>query len=431
VSASMVEDDNADPIWGGSKPKLVTSIDVPLLLKPARLPDPTTIPPRRWLMGTQLLRGFVTVLVAPGGTGKSIYAMTAALALATGRKLLGLHIWERANVAVINEDPLEELERRLAAIIIRHKIDDTEVHGHYFMNSMDERQILMASKDSDGFTVVHPDEAALIEQIAANQIGLLVVDPFAESHSLEENSNPDMIKAAAAWRRVARATGCAIMLIHHVRKGAAEGSIDAARGAKALTDSARVGLLMQSMTEVEAEKLNILPEDRFTYVRVDDAKVNLSPRIDRAKWFKLDTVTLHNETKEYPSGDHVAAMVPWDPPKLWGQSTVAQIHEILDLIPGGFANGIPYSGTRKGGSDRWAGEMICRVTDVSEKQAQMMIDEWLKSGLLFQEVFKHPILRKERLGLKVDDTKRPTLGASTGTSTIPSTPLTPSTGQPA
>ncbi len=334
--------------------------------------------------------------------------MTVALSLATGADLLGMKVWERVNVAVINEDPQDELDRRLAAIMIRHRIDDEYVAGRYFLNSMDDRTVIMAARGDDGFTVVHPDEAALIAQIRANAIGLLVVDPFAESHSLEENSNPDMIKAAAAWRRVARETGCSILLVHHVRKGAGEGGIDAARGAKGLTDSARVGLIMQTMSEEEAGKLNLPTEDRFKYVRVDDGKVNLSPRIDCAKWFKLETVELHNASDVYPHGDKVAALVTWEPPKLFAQQTPDQINEALDAIAQGPEPGVLYGGTARGKSARWAGEVLRRVLNVDEKHAQAMLDAWMKSGLLFTAEFRHPHTRKSLNGVRVDNSKRPT-----------------------
>ena len=409
-----------DPVWGGSIPPPIGRPPLaavasdgtvplkPLVLTKARLRDPRTIPPRPWLLGTQLLRGFVTVLVAPGGTGKSIYAMTAGVSLATGCNLLGLHVWQQVNVAVFNEDPQDELDRRLAAIMIRHRLPAEAVQGRYFLNSMDDRGVLMASKDADGFTVIHPDEKMLVEQINLHHIGLLVVDPFAESHSLEENSNPDMVKAAGAWRRVARATNCAVLLVHHVRKGAGEGGIDAARGAKGLTDSARVGLIMSSMTEEEAGKLNIPTEDRFRYVRVDDGKVNLSPRIDKAKWFKLEQVELHNASETYPHGDKVAALVTWEPPKLFSQQTAEQINEALDAIHRGPEPGIWYAGTRRGGSTRWAGDVLRGCCDVSDKQAQLMLDAWVKSGLLFTKKFKHPSTRQNALGLQVDHSKRPT-----------------------
>jgi hypothetical protein len=37
--------------------------------------DPTTIPPREWLLGTTLLRSYATVLGSTGGVGKTAYAI--------------------------------------------------------------------------------------------------------------------------------------------------------------------------------------------------------------------------------------------------------------------------------------------------------------------------------------------------------------------
>ncbi|HXI56678.1 MAG TPA: AAA family ATPase, partial [Polyangia bacterium] len=253
-----------EPIWnayaaGASKPELrvVGGAEAkerpPLVLHPARLPDPCKINPRRWLYGTQLVRGFVTVLVAPGGTGKSSYAMGVGVACASGQDILGEKIFERVNAAIINlEDPMDELERRLAALMIQHHIARPDLDGHLFLDDSEGRGLTMAAVGDDGYTIIHPDEAAMIEQVKANNIGLIICDPFAESHSLEENNNPQMVKAAAAWRRVARATDAAILLVHHVRKGEASG-IDAARGAKALTDSSRVGLLLSPMTKEDGD----------------------------------------------------------------------------------------------------------------------------------------------------------------------------------
>ena len=38
---------------------------------PFTLREPKLIPPRQWLYGTHLIRGFVSLTVAPGGLGKS------------------------------------------------------------------------------------------------------------------------------------------------------------------------------------------------------------------------------------------------------------------------------------------------------------------------------------------------------------------------
>lgn len=398
--------DNIWTLYEGSEAK--QEPPRPLVLHEARLPDPTTIPPRQWLYGTQLVRGYVTVLIAPGGTGKSAYAMGIAVSCAAYKAYLGDHIFAPVNAAIFNlEDPLEEMERRLAAIMMRHQIPPDDLRGRLYMDDGEGRGLTMAAVSDGGFNVVYPDETLLIEEITRKQIGVLVCDPFAESHSLEENSNPQMVKAAAAWRRVARATGCAILLVHHVRKGDATG-IDAARGAKALTDSARVGLLLATMSAEDGETFNIPPDDRWQYVRLDDAKRNMAPAA-KARWFKLDQVSLGNVSDPiYPNGDKVAAIVPWEPPSLAANATPAQLNEVLDIIAQPAAGWL-YAAHRRGKqNDRWAGQVLVDVLGFSEKQATGLIAAWLKSGLLYQESYHDSEQRKDRTGVRVDDTKRPT-----------------------
>lgn len=376
----------------------------PLVLHPARLPDPRDINPRRWLYGTQLVRGFVTVLVAPGGTGKSSYAMGVGVACASGHDILGEKIFERVNTAIINlEDPMDELERRLAALMIQHKVCRTDLDGRLFLDDSEGRSLTMAAVGDDGYTIIHPDEAAMIEQVKVNNIGLIICDPFAESHSLEENNNPQMVKAAAAWRRVARATDAAILLVHHVRKGEASG-IDAARGAKALTDSSRVGLLLSPMTKEDGDLFGVAEENRWQYVRLDDAKRNMAPA-GKARWFQLAQQALGNGKGLYPNGDNVAAVAIWSPPVVDVKLTNIQLNEALDIIatpPAGWL----YSPTRAGrDNSRWAGQVLVDL-GMGEKQANHLVGEWLKSGLLYREAFKDEH-RNTRTGVRVNDGKRP------------------------
>jgi hypothetical protein len=194
--------------------------------------------------------------------------------------------------------------------------------------------------------------------VRANNIGVLAVDPFAESHTLEENSNPQMIQAAAAWRRVASAGNCAVLLAHHVRKGLVE-SIEASRGAKALTDSARIGLLLSTMTEQEADALGIPPETRLQYVRLDDAKANMSARAPKAAWFHLGHVTLDNADASqggpYVKGDQVVVIEAWQPPSAFDDLTDKQCNDVLDRIAAGLPDDALFTDSRRGGSSRWAG----------------------------------------------------------------------------
>ena len=52
--------------------------------------DPKTIPPRAFIMGPHFIRRYVSATIAPGGLGKSALLTAEALALVTGRALLGV-----------------------------------------------------------------------------------------------------------------------------------------------------------------------------------------------------------------------------------------------------------------------------------------------------------------------------------------------------
>ena len=308
---------------------VVQADEQPFSLQPLRIIDPRRIPHRQWIYGIQLIRGYVTLLVAPGGTGKSSLVLAMLMSVAINRALLGEKIHQQCNVALLNlEDPQDEIDRRVTALALHYNIHNEDIAGRFFVSPAG-RTVTIAQRSSDGFAVVHPDERAIIERVKDERVGVLGVDPFAESHTLEENSNPEMIQAAASWRRVAREGNCAVLLTHHVRKGLVE-SIEAARGAKALTDSARIGLLLSSMTAEDADHLGIKAEDRLLYARLDDAKANLAPRAPRATWLHLANADLQNIEPPYDSGDHVGVIERWQPPSVAEQLTTEQCNEALD-----------------------------------------------------------------------------------------------------
>jgi hypothetical protein len=331
------------------------------------------------------------------------------MALASGRNFLGDHVFERVNVAVVNlEDPMEELERRVAALMARHLIPRSDLDGRLFLYGCEDG-LTVAALERDGITVTNPDEQRLVAEIRANNIGVLICDPFAESHTLEENSNPHMVQALAIWRSIARQTKCAIILIHHVRKGEVT-SIDAARGGKGMTDSARVGLLLIGMSPGEAEQFGIPEEECWQYVRLDDAKRNMAPA-KSAKWFKLESVSLGNTNinARYPGGDSVQAIVPFKPQTIWQRTSPRDLNLVLDRIIQGPAPGALYAPDKRGGAKDWVGDVLVRVLDVSEASAKEMVAMWFHNGTLIKRDWHDKKAGKDRVGVAVVDARRPDL----------------------
>ena len=67
-----------------------------------------------------------------------------------------------------------------------------------------------------------PDVDGCIEQIREHNIGLFVVDPFVETHEVNENSNEQIKIVAAMFREVARR--------HQLRRSAGPSHRQAAAG---------------------------------------------------------------------------------------------------------------------------------------------------------------------------------------------------------
>ena len=256
------------------------------------------IPKREWLLGTWFLKKFMTVTVAPGGTGKSNLSIIEGMALATGRELSGDHVHEKGNVWLHNgEDPIDEIERRVAAACKVHKIKQHELKGRFFFTSGRESRITLVREASRGQLIV--DEAAINSVkvfIRENGIVLWIIDPFVDMHEVQENDNGAINRVSKLLSAIADETGCAIHVVHHTRKKSKDGGLtdmDMARGASALLSAARIGRNLNGMSDKDASDF-ILPLSPSWYVRLDSTKANLSAPTDSTQWYEKVSVELQN-----------------------------------------------------------------------------------------------------------------------------------------
>jgi hypothetical protein len=388
---------------------VVANNNNPLTVRPASLRLGAAIPPREWLYGTALVRRYVTTLVAPGGVGKTAWAVAVGCALASGKSLIGDHVHHRANVLFCSlEDPEDEFDRRAAACMMRHRLSEQDLAGRIFTINGRDRRLVVAALDTDGMTVTYPDKDALVKAVRENKIGLVTVDPFVNSHELEENSNPHINAAARAWAEIAEQAGCAVLLVHHTRKGATAGDMDSSRGASSLIGASRAGFTLTAMSAEEAKEFGISEQDRRRHVRLDDGKANLAPAADKARWFRLASIALGNGSPDYPNGDNVQAIEAWEPPSIWKQLSDEDCNRALDAIQDGPGAGQRYTRSRTGKSaNRWAGRVLTDMFDLNDEQAAKVIDTWARNGLVEEAPYFDPVQRKERSGLVVNPSKRP------------------------
>lgn len=348
-------------------------------------PDPAKLPRRKWVYGNHLIRGFISVTVAPGGVGKSSLTMVEALAMAANRPLLGIAPAERQalNVAIWNgEDPLDELDKRMAAICTHYQIDRHECAGQLFLSSGRDQPIVIAEHVKNDLVVAKPMVEAVKAAIVANKIDVLIVDPFVSSHRVSENDNMAIDVVAKQWANIANETGCAIDLVHHTRKGNGNepAGVEAARGASSLISAARSVRTLNPMSEEQADVLGVPIKERRRYFNITYGKSSMSAASDDIEWRQLVSVGLGNFEPGFDE-DHVGVVALWTPSSADDQVTTDQLREIQRKISEGEWRENPQS-------TLWAGNAIAAVLglDVAEKAARARVKKhlegWIKGGLL-------------------------------------------------
>ena len=297
---------------------------------PFAITDFAAIPKREWVYGRHYIRKFLSVTVAGGGTGKTALTMAEAVAMATGRNLLGVET-EKRRVWVWNlEDPLEELHRRLAAIMLHYDIDPEEYEESLFVNSGRDDRLMVTEKIGDQI-VPTPVVDLLVEFITRCQIDVVIIDPFVATHDINENDNMAMNAVVTQWAVVADRANCAIEIVHHTRKAQAmrsNVSYDDARGASALTDKARHVRRLVKMTPDEARLADIPEDQSWRYTREADSKDNLAPPTTDNSWREMRTVDL-------PNGDNVGVVEPWEWPDPFSDVTVHDLEAVKRALKGG------------------------------------------------------------------------------------------------
>lgn len=335
-ASAYFEPDNPDNPLATAEPRIAAGDDLPRIIRPSRfvLRDAATIPPRQWLYDRHLIRGFVSLTVAPGGLGKSSLLTSELLAMATGRPLLGVAPPEPLRVWLWNgEDPAEELDRRVTAACKHFAVSAEDFGNRLMIDSGRDLPISIASMTGSGLKIAVPLVESLIAAIRAAEIDVLVVDPFVTTHSIPENETTAMNAVVAQWRRIASATGCAVELVHHVNKAAAmdtdAAGIYGSRGAGALIDGVRSARFLSRMKKEEAGRLGLEAPER--YFRVEMGKANLAP-VDKAAWRQMIGVPLHNGSGHWPDGDVVGVCTAWVPPEALDGVTDADVQAALSAL---------------------------------------------------------------------------------------------------
>ncbi len=382
IGRTLNQDGAVEPGMAAGAPLNRRAHDIPVIrATPFRWPDCSSIPPREWVYGDHLIRGFVSATVAPGGVGKSSLLFAEAASMASGRALLhGVAPATPLNVWIWNgEDPTVELERRLSATMKFYGIRRQDCQGQLYIDSGREMKIVIAETQKSGTVIIRPVVDAIKAAIIEHKIDVVVIDPFVSSHRVPENDNTSIDAIAREWADIADKTNCAIELVHHVRKvGDVEVTVEMARGASALISAARSARVLNQMTSDEGEKAGV--ENRRLHFRVNSGKSNMSPSSEKATWFRMCSVDLDNGG-QLPFGDSIGVVTAWRWPDPLDDITARDLIAVQSAISTG-------EWRENSQAKDWAGHAVADALklDVGNKQCKSkiagLLKIWIKNGAL-------------------------------------------------
>ena len=343
--------------------------------------DPKLIPARRWIYGNHYIRSNVSVLASAGGVGKTSMQIVEALAIATGKPLLGEEVREQCNVWVVNlEDPLEEMQRRLVAAMLHFNIAPEDVEGRLFLDAGRDMQIMFASQGRDGIEVHDELVDYMIRKIDQHEIGVAFIDPWVGANQINENDNVAMNAAVAAVRRVCDATDCSVGLVHHIRKGNGdEATVDSVRGAGSLIGAARAARVINKISQEDALKLGVSEQESLGIFRVDDGKANLAPPAAKAVYRRMVGVQL-------PNGEYVGVATSFAMPDLFDGISSKDAMAVQRLVGEAESNDEPYRSDVR--AKNWIGAAVAKVLDLDldkkheKARAKAVAKQWLETDVL-------------------------------------------------
>lgn len=349
--------------------------------KPFVWRDPALIPRRQWLYGRHLIRGFISTTIARGGMGKTSQLIVDALAMTTGRDLVGdrpsapLTVW-----LISTEDPPGELEARIAAASQHYGITEADVGGRLLIDAGPKAARIIASDSlRDGsITINMPVVDTLIEHIVLNKVDVLIVDPVIDATTVSENDNNKIAAVMRLWAEIAADCKIALELVHHVRKPAGPDAVlssDDARGAGTFVFKTRDSRVINTMSRKEAEAAGIDERERRGYFKIVSDKHNLAPPPAAATWRRIIGVTIAND-------DEIGVVERWTwRETLFDEISTEDLREVQRRIAGGVYRADPRAG-------EWAGVVVAEVIGFdlvdgdAKKQIAAVIRKWVETGVL-------------------------------------------------
>ncbi|NBW17833.1 MAG: hypothetical protein EBR82_58630 [Caulobacteraceae bacterium] len=207
----------------------------------------------------------VTLLSAHGGTGKSLLALSMAVALTTGQPFAELAC-KRSRVLLLScEDDDLVLRHRLDQLLQDAGLTDEDLDGQLVVYDMTDRDSVLYASGREGGHLT-PQYEWLRQRIEHHRADVVIVDNASDVYADNENDRGRVRQFVRALTRLVRDRNGAVLLLAHVDKSTARGS---AAGSESYSGSTAWHNSVRS-------RLSMAEEDGHIVVRHE--KANYGPR---------------------------------------------------------------------------------------------------------------------------------------------------------
>lgn len=346
------------------------------------------IKPRVAMFPPHHIERLVSMTVSTGGVGKTSLSLVEAISAVTGRNLLGFKPKHKRKVWVINlEDPREDIDRKIHAILLYFKIPWEEVKDGLFVGIGREHELKVAKKNSKfGISMNEELIGTMIEHIIKNKIDMLIIDPFVSTHSVSENDNGEMDFVVKVFNKIADETGCSVDLVHHMKKideaKKSRGAGDDARGAVSPVSAARSLRTLNKMSKEEARAWDIGKKDRKRHFVMNYEKTSIRLDDQEDIWFKMESQSLRNGVGMTGEHDNIGVVTPWTPPEEKQLSEIITNTERAQILNNCENQTWNYDIR----ASAWAGEMFASVLgknlETEKNSIRNLIEKMVREGIL-------------------------------------------------
>ena len=343
--------------------------------------DAAKLPRREWVYGYDYIKKYISVTASAGGIGKTSAIIVEALAIATGRPLLGTRVKSQENTWIINlEDPISEMQMRTLAAMKHYNLQREDIQGKLFIDGEDTMSITLAAEGRDGLITNDALLEHMTKKIKENNIGVVILDPFVSAHLVNENNNGSVQAVVAMLRKLARDTNTSIMLVHHIRKtNGDDATVDSIRGAGSLIGAARAARVINRITPEDAQALGVNENESRGIFRLDDGKANLAPPSDKAVYRQMVSVEIAN-------GEHIGVATEFKLPDLFDGVETKDLYTIQRTVAKAEADDNAYRADVR--AKNWIGQAVAEQLNLDldkpgdKARAKAIAKKWISTGAL-------------------------------------------------